>query len=338
MRLKVEQLEPALEKSLAPVYLIAGDEPLQLGEAADAVRIAARKSGFAVREVISIDSGNEWPSFAAESESLSIFSDKKLIDLRLPSGKPGAEGGKLLVAFCQSPPPDTVLLMTACKIEKASQKSQWFQAIEQTGVVVQVWPLQGSELEQWVRRRAGRRGLSMDPDAIKSLVARIEGNLLAASQEIEKLYILQGSNRITRAMIEADVADSARFDVYALGDELLAGRLRRVLKILRHLKAEGIAPPVIVWSIAKDLRTLIQLQSELRQGMPQETAFRKHAVWENRKPLFQDALKRLRVGHSLALLETTATIDRQIKGQASGDVWEALFDLCVKCCRPEPGF
>jgi len=338
VRLKPDQLETALKNRLLPVYLVSGDEPLQLGEAADAVRLAARQAGYAVREVIAIDSGNEWPAFASETESLSIFSDKKLIDLHLPSAKPGTEGGKLLVHYCQSPPPDTLLLISVGKIEKSAQKTQWFQAIEQLGAVIQVWPLQGAELEQWLRRRAERRGLSLEMDAVKSLSARIEGNLLAAAQEIEKLYILHGNSRITRRMIEDGVADSARFDIYALSDELLAGRLRRALKILRHLQAEGVAQPVIVWALARDIRSVIHLQTELKQGASADNAFRKQAIWDNRKPLFQTALKRLSLSQSLAVLNDIARIDRQVKGQARGDAWEGLFAVCVKCCKPMTDF
>jgi len=182
MRLKLDQLTGALQKELAPVYLVSGDEPLQLGEAADDIPRAARTAGYLTREVIAIDTGNEWPQLTLEAESLSIFSDKKLIDLRLPSGKPGLEGGKALSAYCQRPPEDTVLLITAGKLDSAAQKSQWFQTLDKIAITVQVWPLQGPELLQWLQRRAERKGMHLDAEALKSLAVRVEGNLLAAAQ------------------------------------------------------------------------------------------------------------------------------------------------------------
>ena len=334
MRLKPEQLESALQKSLAPIYLISGDEPLQLGEAADAIRQATRRAGFTVREVISVETGNEWPQLAAEADSLSIFADKKLIDLRLPSGKPGQDGARALQAYCQRPPDDTVLLISAGKFESASLKSQWLQAIDHAGVVVQVWPLLGSELTAWLQRRAERKGMRLDNDATKSLAARIEGNLLAAAQEVEKLFILHGSTRISKAMIEDDVADSARFDVFKLMDALLAGKLNRAIKILNGLKAEGIAPPVVLWAISRELRTLFNLQFELKQGAQQETTFKKFQIWDKRKQTIQDSLQRLGLRQLQQLLSLSADTDKHIKGQLAGDAWESLFKLCTAFCKP----
>lgn len=335
MRLKADQLEAALGHQLAPVYFITGDEPLQLGEAADAVRAAARHAGFAVREVITIESGHEWPQLSAEADALSIFADKKLIDLRLPSGKPGQEGSKTLQAYCQNLPDDTLLLMTAGKLESSALKSQWLQSLDEKGVIVQVWPLQGPELLAWLQRRAERKGMHLSNDAAKSLAARIEGNLLAAAQEIEKLFILHGSTRIEKAMIEDEVADSARFDVFKLSDALLAGKLNRSIKILQGLEAEATAAPIVLWSLSREIRTLYTLKSELKQHAHQDAVLKKFQIWDKRKPLVLDALRRLDDTQLQNLLSQCADIDRQIKGQASGDAWESLFRLCVAFCHPE---
>ena len=335
MRLKADQLEAALSHQLAPVYFITGDEPLQLGEAADAVRAAARHAGFAVREVITIESGHEWPQLSAEADALSIFADKKLIDLRLPSGKPGQEGSKTLQAYCQNLPDDTLLLMTAGKLESSALKSQWLQSLDEKGVIVQVWPLQGPELLAWLQRRAERKGMHLSNDACKSLAARIEGNLLAAAQEIEKLFILHGGTRIEKAMIEDEVADSARFDVFKLSDALLAGKLNRSIKILQGLEAEATAAPIVLWSLSREIRTLYTLKSELKQHAHQDAVLKKFQIWDKRKPLVLDALRRLDDTHLQNFLSQCADIDRQIKGQASGDAWESLFRLCVAFCHPE---
>ncbi|MDD2762276.1 MAG: DNA polymerase III subunit delta [Methylomonas sp.] len=335
MRLKPEQLDGALQKTLQPVYLICGDEPLQQGEAADAVRSAARSDDYSVREVISIDQGNEWPQLALEADSLSIFAERKLIDLRLPSGKPGIDGGKALLAYCQHLPADTILLITAGKLDTASQKTQWFQAVDNAGVVVQVWPLQGQDLLNWLQRRAERKGMRFDPDAVRSLASRIEGNLLAAAQEIEKLFILHGAVKIDKALVEAAVADSARFDVFQLTDALLAGKFNRAVKILNGLKAEGVAAPVVLWALSREARSLSNVKSELKRGVQQEAVFKKHHIWDKRKQLVQDALRRLSDRHIQTLMLLNAKADKQIKGQMAGDGWDTLFEICLLYCRPD---
>lgn len=329
MRVKPDQLTASLRKSLVPVYLVCGDEPLQLAEAADEIRQAARLAGHTTREVISIETGSEWPQLTTEAESLSIFSDKKLIDLRLPSAKPSIDGGKTLCKYCQRPPEDTLLLIVAGKLESAAQKSQWFQAVDNIGVVVQVWPLQGQELPQWLQRRAERRRMHLDGDALKALAARVEGNLLSAAQEIEKLYILHGASRITRAMVEDDVADSARFDVFKLMDALLSGKLNRAIKILRGLRLEGIAAPVVLWGMSREARTLFDIKRDLKQGGGQEAVYKKYQVWDKRKPIVQEALHRLRASQLESILRVCAVADSQIKGQAPGDEWESLFEVCL---------
>lgn len=329
MRLKIDQLTAALHKQLAPVYLVSGDEPLQLGEAADEIRRSVRNAGYATREVITIDTGNEWPQLTLEAESLSIFSEKKLIDLRLPSAKPGVEGSKALSAYCQRPPDDTVLLITAGKIDNAAQKSQWFQMLDKVGVIVPVWPLQGPDLVQWLQRRVERKGMLIESDALKSLALRVEGNLLAAAQEIEKLYILHGSQRINKAMVEDDVADSARFDVFKLMDALLAGKLNRAVKILSGLRAEGIAAPVVLWAISREARTLLNIQAELKRGGHQDALYKKYLIWDKRKQLVQEAMQRLRRLELQDILGQCAKADAQLKGQLAGDEWEALFSICA---------
>ena len=192
MRIKPEQLSAALQKGLMPVYFISGDEPLQLGEMADAVRKTARKAGFENREIISAETGFEWNQLALLADSLSIFADKKIIDLRLPSGTPGTDGAKALIAYCDRLPEDTLLLITAGKLASGASKSRWLEALDKVGIVIQVWPLEGQDLIRWLQQRMQQRGLNAETDGLRILASRIEGNLLAAAQEIEKLYVLYG--------------------------------------------------------------------------------------------------------------------------------------------------
>lgn len=335
MRIKPEQLQSELRKSLQPIYLVCGDEPLQVGEAADAIRAAAKQAGYTVREVINVEHGNEWGQLAEEADSLSIFADQKLIDLRLPSAKPGHEGGKVLVDYCQRLPSDTLLLMTAGKLDAAAQKTQWFQSIDRAGAVVQVWSLQGPDLLSWLHRRAEAKGMQIEQDAVKSLAARIEGNLLAAAQEVEKLFILHGPVKLSKGMIENAVADSARFDVFKLADALLGGKLNRANKILYGLKAEGVAAPVVLWALSREVRILFNVKSELRQGSHQEAVFKKYQIWDKRIPLVHDAVKRLNVIQIQSLLLASAKADAQIKGQLAGNCWDTLFEICSRFCLPE---
>lgn len=335
MRIKPEQLHTELRKSLLPVYLLSGDEPLQVGEASDAIRAAARQAGYSVREVVNIDQGNEWGRLAEEAEALSIFADKKLIDLRLPSAKPGLEGGKALIEYCRRLPADTLLLITSGKMETAAQKSQWFQTIERVGVVIQVWPLQGQDLLNWLQRRAETKGMQIEPDALKSLAVRIEGNLLAAAQEIEKLFILHGPSRLSKVMVENAVADNARFDVFKLTDALLGGKLNRATKILYGLKAEGIAAPVVLWAVSREARVLFQVKAELKQGSHHDAVFKKLHIWDKRIPLVNEAVKRLPIQQIQSVLLACAEADARIKGQLPGDGWDTLFDICVRFCLPE---
>ncbi len=334
MRLRAEQIESALEKQLAAIYLISGDEPLQSGEVADCIRLAAKKNEFTTREILTVEKGFEWNELKIAAHSLSIFADKKLIDLRIPTGKPGIDGGKALKEYCQRLPENTLLLITTAKLEKSVLKTKWFQAIEHAGVVIQIWPLDGGDLIQWLQRRAQKRGLNIDPQGIKLLASRIEGNLLAASQEIEKLYILHGTTHISRQAVEEAVADSTRFDVFKLTDCVLAGRLNRAIKIINGLKAEGIAAPIVLWALARETRMLINMKTALQQGQNKENVFKQYRLWDKRKHLVNTVLSRLQLKDLQNILMLGAKADRQIKGQEKGDYWETLFSLCLLFCVP----
>lgn len=328
MRLNTEQLNGAL-KQLAPVYFVTGDEPLQQGEVADAIRLAAKNAGYFTREVFSVEAGFEWGELAFAADSISLFADKKIIDLRLPSGKPGIEGAKALIDYCQRIPDDTLLLITAAKVTGATLKSKWCQALDQAGVIVQVWPLEGAALIQWLQRRAQKRGLQVEQDGIKLLASRVEGNLLAAAQEIEKLYVLYGASPISKQAVEEVVADSARFDVFKLMDCVLAGRMNRTVKVLNGLKAEGIAPPVVVWALARDTRMLIDIKTAINQGQNKELVFKKHRLWDKRKQLVNATLSRMDIQKLKKVLLLCSKTDRQIKGREQGDCWETLLSGCA---------
>ena len=329
MRLKPEQIAAALQKGLAPVYFISGDEPLQLGETADAIRAAARKAGYDQREVFVADAGFSWHELKESAGTLSIFSDKKIIDLRLPSGTPGTEGAKALIAYCERLPEDTLLLITAAKMASSSLKTQWFQALDKVGCVIQVWPLEGQDLMRWLQQRMQRRGLHAESDGIKILASRIEGNLLAAAQEIEKLYVLYGEGHLSHQQIFEVVADSSRFDVFKLMDSVLAARVDRIFKILSGLQAEGVAAPVVLWALTREARVLIRIKLALSQGQNRALVFKNNQIWDKRQQLVSDALNRLGDSDLSSILVLSAKADRQIKGQQQGEPWETLLAVCL---------
>jgi len=329
MRIKPEQLSAALQKGLMPVYFITGDEPLQLGEMADAVRKAAKKAGFENREIISAETGFEWNQLAFSADSLSIFADKKIIDLRLSSGTPGTEGAKALISYCERLPEDTLLLITAGKMASSALKTRWFEVLDKVGVVIQVWPLEGQDLIRWLQQRMQQRGLNAATDGLRILASRIEGNLLAAAQEIEKLYVLYGTGNLSNQQILDVVADSSRYDVFKLIESVLSSSVNRIFKVLSGLRAEGIAAPVVLWALTREARTLIKIKLALSQGQNRETVFKNNQIWDKRKQLVSNALNRLSDHDLNSILVLSAKADRQIKGQQQGDAWETLLAICL---------
>jgi len=329
MRIKPEQLSAVLQKGLKPIYFITGDEPLQLGEMADAVRKAAKKAGFENREIISAETGFEWNQLAFSAESLSIFADKKIIDLRLPSGTPGTDGAKALIAYCERVPEDTLLLITAGKVASSALKTRWLEALDKVGVVIQVWPLEGQDLIRWLHQRLHQRGLNAETDGLRILASRIEGNLLAAAQEIEKLYVLYGTGNLSNQQIIDVVADSSRYDVFKLMDSVLSASVNRIFKVLSGLRAEGIAAPIVLWALTREARGLIKIKLALTQGQNRDTVFKNNQIWDKRKQLVNNALNRLSESDLNSILVLSAKADRQIKGQQQGDAWETLLSICL---------
>ncbi|GAW87494.1 DNA polymerase III subunit delta [Bathymodiolus platifrons methanotrophic gill symbiont] len=329
MWMKAEQLPATLTRGLAPIYLLSGDEPLQLGEAADAVRQAAYKAGYENRKILTVDAKFSWVDFLQEIDSISIFSDKKIIDLRLPTGKPGMEGSKALIRYCERLPEDTLLLISAGKLDKSAKKSKWVTTLEKQGVALQVWPLDGTDLVQWIQQRMQRRGLSTDKQGLGVIALRVEGNLLAAHQEIEKLYVLYGQGVLTVEQITQVVADASRYDVFNLVNAALTGRVDRINKTLTGIQQEGIAAPIVLWALAREIRSLISIQQQLDAGQPRNSVFMRHQVWDKRQKLVSHALSKLTRQDLMGALLIAVKTDRQIKGEQEGDCWESLLEISL---------
>ena len=336
MHLRPEQLGGHLQRELASVYVVTGDEPLQSGEACDAIRTAAREQGYTTREILDASGNFDWNRLAAEAGALSLFAERKVIDLRIPGGKPGREGGAALAAYCTDPPPDTLLLVSLPKLDRNQQNGKWYKALLNSGVVVQVWPVDHKQLPNWIRQRMQAAGLNPEREAVQVLADRVEGNLLAAHQEIEKLQILFGGGDISTAQMLDAVSDSARYDVFELVDAALQGEAQRALHILDGLRGEGIAAPVVLWALHRETELLATLSADIAQGTGPDHAMSRARVWDRRKPLLNAALQRLRTPRLLGLLSRCQEADAAIKGGRK-DPW-LLFERITLTLAGTAGF
>lgn len=325
------------EAELKSVYLIAGAEHLVVLEAADALRARARELGYTERDVLDVDASFDWNRLADASRELSLFATRKLIDLRLPTGKPGREGSAAIVAYCESPPPDTILLITANDWSK-SHEGAWVKSVESTGLFMPAWPLKRDELPGWIGARMASRSISASPDAIAWLADRVEGNLLAAAQEIDKLALLHAGRTLDVADLEASVADDARYDVFRLADAAIGGDAERALRIVAGLRAEGEdLIPLLGWMLSQ-LRTLQRLANA---GSNLSAAFRNERIWPARENLYRRALRNGDAAHWERCLAQAARIDVIAKGQqldaagrSWGDGWRELERLIVAIAKP----
>jgi len=268
VKLKAEQLPKQLAAALAPVYAISGDEPLLCQEAADAIRAACKQAGYGERQVFSADAHFDWGRLYEAGASLSLFAEKTLLDVRLPSGKPGDKGAAVLLEYLDNPPADKILLLSLPKLDSSTQKSKWCKALAEhkAACLVQIWPVEAAALPGWISQRLAAAGLSADNEAAALLAERVEGNLLAAAQEIEKLKLHDHSGRLTVESVQAAVADSARFDLFGLIDSALQGDAAHALRTLYGLRSEGVDSVVILWALARELRTLAALAAAQAQG------------------------------------------------------------------------
>jgi DNA polymerase-3 subunit delta len=326
---------PAFRKQLGaselkPVYLIAGAEHLLVIEAADALRARAKELGYVEREVLDVEANFDWNQLGDASRSMSLFASRKLIDLRLPTGKPGKEGSAAIAEFCAAPPPDTVLLVSTNDWSK-KHEGAWSTAIERAGTAVTVWPLKREELPDWIGARMASRGISATPDAIALLADRVEGNLLAAAQEIDKLALLHAGQTLDIEALEASVADDARYDVFRLTDAAIGGDAGRALHIVDGLRAEGEELiPLLGWMLMQ-LRLLLRLASA--QNI--DSALRSERIWPaSREGMFKRALKNGDREHWERCLNQAGRIDRIAKGRDDGDAWRELERLVAAMAAP----
>ena len=338
MNVRPDQLHKALKPPLLPVYMVCGEEPLALMEAGDAIRAFLRQQDFTEREVLEVDARFDWRRFSEETAALSLFARRRIIELRLPGGKPGREGGQALRQYCQQPAPDIAVLINAGKVDGNGRKSAWFKAIEQQGMVVQCWPPRLEDLPAWIAQRFRRAGMQADDEAAAFLAEHVEGNLLAAAQEIDKLALRLGQNqhqgqhqnpgRVSLQDVVEAVIDQSRYSVFDLIDNMLEGQPARVVKIIAGLRAEGQEPIMINAMIARELRLLHKLAASAGPVTPQ--AMQRLGIWKSRQPAFRACLQRHRAPVFASALRRCARIDRASKGQADDDPWQGLLQVCYR--------
>lgn len=330
MELSPERLAAQLAAGpLQPAYLIAGAEPLRVLEAADAVRAKARAEGIAEREVFEADArGFDWNTLAASLRAPSLFASRRLLEVRLPTAKPGKEGAELISAFCADPPPDVVLLVIGDEWSR-QHGGKWSEAIARVGQVVVAWPVKPHELPEWIERRLRSRGLRADRDAVQRLAERVEGNLLAAAQEIDKLALLgaggmSGNDVLDVARMESLVADAARFDVFRLVDAAMNGQGAQAARMLAGLRTEGVAVPALLGMVAMELQRAATLAQVQARGGNLAAEFKAQRIWESKQAAYKRALTRHDTAHWERFVAALGRVDRSAKGRAEGDAWQLL--------------
>ncbi|MEL7185232.1 MAG: DNA polymerase III subunit delta [Pseudomonadota bacterium] len=329
MKIQANQLSSHLLKSLAPCYLVTGDEHLLVDEALDSIRAAAREKGFTSRELHVATTGFDWNALTASTGNMSLFAEQRIVELRLPTGKPGKAGGQAIIDLVEQAGPELLFIVTGPKLDRGAGNSKWAKTIDKKGVSLPIWPVGVRELPGWIANRMRNAGLQPDRDAVMLIADRVEGNLLAANQEIEKLRLILGEGKVTAENVSEAVANSSRYDVYKLTDAALAGDARRSVRILGGLKAEGVEPVIVMWALTRELRTLATLDDVIRQGGDLGSAMQRSGVWRNRQGLVRSCVGRHQHGDFHQLLKQTGRADAAAKGQRAGDPWQMATDVVV---------
>ena len=334
MSVKPDQLPALLERSLARVYLIAGAEPLLVQECRDEVIRAARSQGFDERTVHDVGRGFDWDRLAEDSGAPSLFSSRRILDVRLPTGKPGPDGAKALLALAEDGDPDVLLLVTSGEWGVAMRKLKWTSGLARAGVLVEIWPVKPHELPGWIRERMVRAGLRPDAEAVNLLAELVEGNLLAAQQEIEKLLLLDRGPKVTAADVSRSVGNSARFDAFRLVECALQGRLGECLRVAGGLQRTDVPIQVVAGALYHELTVTDRVRAAVEKGESEQAAFGRLRVWQTRQGPVRQAMGRLSADDFGDSFRALSLIDRQGKGRARGDVWETLDRLLWFLCDP----
>ncbi|MBS0543798.1 MAG: DNA polymerase III subunit delta [Proteobacteria bacterium] len=334
MILRPDQLSASLAKPLGPLWIVHGNEPLLVLEAADAIRAAARRQGYDERETLVVGQGFKWDSLALAAGNLSLFGGAKLIDLRIPTGKPGRDGGEALQRYAAAPPAQTLTLVTLPELDWQARKTGWFKALTDAGTALEFNAPERERLPDWIARRLAVQEQSAPPEALAFIADHVEGNLLAAHQEILKLGLLHPKGALSLEQVQDAVLNVARYDIDMLRQAVLEGDPARCARLLEGLRAEGAAPPLVLWALANEARSLATLRAGQDEGQPLPALLKAERVFdERRKQAVTRALGRLGSPALRATLLHAARIDRMIKGLVPGDVWDEFLQLSLRLAR-----
>ncbi|MFZ6655566.1 DNA polymerase III subunit delta [Undibacterium sp. TJN19] len=337
MQLRFDALDGHLAKTLAPLYVITSDEHLLALEAADKIRRTAKAQGFYEREILTVERSFKWGALLAANQSQSLFGDKKLIDLRIPTGKPGKDGGQALQEYVTNLSPDNLTLITLPKLDWASQKAAWVSSLQQAAVYIDIPLVERSQLPNWISLRLSAQQQMADRQSLDFIADRVEGNLLAAHQEIQKLALLHPAGKLSFEQIHDAVLNVARYDVFKLNEAMLAGDVARLVRMLNGLKGEGEALPLVLWAMAEEIRTLLKLKSGMQQGRPLSALLKEYRIWGPRERLMDPALRRVSLTTLQGALQEASQVDKMVKGLRArafaGDPWDALLQLGLKVAR-----
>lgn len=332
MPLRLDQLGSRLQQGLDPIYLLGGSELLLMQEARDAVFKAAAAEGFTERELLEVRQHFDWDRLGESAGAPSLFAQRRIVDLRLPTGKPGQEGAKALRAWAENPDPDTLLVVSCEQWEAAQRKSKWAQDLDRAGVQVDIWPVKPEEMPGWIAQRMKRAGLQPDREAVLVLAERLEGNLVAAQQEIDKLVLIKGSGPVSASEVMLAVADSARFDGFQLVEFLLAGNAPDALRVAGGLRRMGVAIQPLTGAIVANLKTVEAYRQGMASQQNERAVFQKLRVWQARQAGLRAAGHRLDAKRLAEAWSRLAEIDQVSKGQPKGDAWHLLDQLIVRVC------
>ncbi|BBB65132.1 DNA polymerase III subunit delta [Undibacterium sp. YM2] len=337
MQLRFDALDGHLAKTLAPLYVITSDEHLLALEAADKIRRAAKSQGFYEREILTVERSFKWGALLAANQSQSLFGDKKLIDLRIPTGKPGKDGGQALQDYVANLSPDNLTLITLPKLDWATQKAAWVGSLQQAAVYIDIPLVERNQLPGWISMRLSLQQQSADRQSLDFIADRVEGNLLAAHQEIQKLALLHPAGKLSFEQIHDAVLNVARYDVFKLNEAMLAGDVARLVRMLNGLKGEGEALPLVLWAMAEEIRTLLKLKSGMAQGRPLSALLKEYRIWGPREKLMDPALRRVSLANLRAALQEASQVDKMVKGLRAkafaGDPWDALLQLGLRVAK-----
>jgi DNA polymerase-3 subunit delta len=334
VKIPTSQLPSALKKTLLPCYLVTGDEPLLVLEALDAIRAQAAARGFTTRELNVVMPGFDWEALAGAAGNLSLFAEKRIFEIRLPGGRADRKGAAAIEELVSQAGADLLLLVSAAKLEKGAQNAAWVKALESSGAIVQVWPVGPRELPGWIAERLRRLDVRPDRDAMRLIADRVEGNLLAADQEIRKLGLLLGAGAVSAADVEAAVASSSRYDVFKLIDAAVGGDATRAVRILRGLRAEGLEAVPLVFMLARELRMLTRLAENVRAGRELGKALAQAGVWRNRQGLVRACVGRHSADDFYRLLKLAFGADAAAKGQSPHDPWQLATEIVLGLAVP----